>query len=137
MYKIGDISKLAHVSKRTVDYYTQLGLLEAERSASNHRYYTEDAINDIHMIMKYKAQHFTLDEIKEKLALKKTLNNDTVYKSLENLSEHMKLLDEDFVQLQALIDCLDTRHLRYLNKKINTEGKALLQSWTLFLKEMT
>ena len=41
---------MAHVTKRTVDYYTNIGLLKAERSASNFRFYNEEALKRIYLI---------------------------------------------------------------------------------------
>ncbi|RKJ54475.1 MerR family transcriptional regulator, partial [Butyricicoccus sp. 1XD8-22] len=43
------------ITKRTIDYYTSLGLLEAERSSSNYRYYTSEAINRLHEIEEMKT----------------------------------------------------------------------------------
>lgn len=40
--RIGDLAKATGVAKRTIDYYTNLGLLQAERSRTNYRYYGEE-----------------------------------------------------------------------------------------------
>ena len=47
---------MAHVTKRTVDYYTNIGLLKAERSASNYRFYNEEALKRLYLIEKLKAK---------------------------------------------------------------------------------
>ncbi|MFC7391639.1 MerR family transcriptional regulator [Scopulibacillus cellulosilyticus] len=137
MYKIGEVAKLANVSKRTVDYYTKMGLIEAKRFQSNHRYYTEDTINDLQLIMKYKQQHLSLREIIEKVKLKRSIEDDMVYRSVEELSEHMKTLDQDFIKLQTLLKQLDKNQLQFINKRISTDGNALLQSWTMLLKQLS
>ncbi|WP_400245114.1 MerR family transcriptional regulator [Niallia sp. JL1B1071] len=40
--RIGDLAKVTGVIKRIIDYYTNLGLLQAERSQINYRYYREE-----------------------------------------------------------------------------------------------
>ncbi|OPX85950.1 MAG: Mercuric resistance operon regulatory protein [Pelotomaculum sp. PtaB.Bin013] len=60
---------MAGVSKRTVDYYTNLGLLEPVRSARNYRYYTEEALIRLKLIEGLKEKRLTLEEIKERLNL--------------------------------------------------------------------
>ena len=44
--KIGELAAKTGITKRTIDYYTTLGLLKAERSSTNYRYYQVDAIED-------------------------------------------------------------------------------------------
>jgi hypothetical protein len=68
-YKIGDIAQLAGVSRRTIDYYTKLGLLQPIRSENNYRYYTRHTLARLKIIEALKAQRFTLDEIREQIAL--------------------------------------------------------------------
>ena len=128
---------MAHVSKRTVDYYTQLGLIEAKRSESNHRYYTEDTVNDIQLITKYKEQHLTLDEIKQKMNFKRSIRDETIFDSIETLINHMEKLDEDFLKLQALKKQLNDSQMKYLNEKVAKNGRSLLKSWERLLETMT
>ena len=66
VYRIGQLAELANVSRRTIDYYTQLGMLNYERMGQI-RYYTEDALNRLQMINRYKEQNMPLTEIKERL----------------------------------------------------------------------
>lgn len=69
VYKIGELASIANVSKRTIDYYTKLGLLKAERSKSNYRYYDSSALEDLKLIDHYKKLNYSLDMIKERLEL--------------------------------------------------------------------
>lgn len=48
--KIGELAEKTGITKRTIDYYTTLGLLEAERSASNYRYYPLETIEKLRII---------------------------------------------------------------------------------------
>ena len=73
MYKIGELAKKADVSKRTIDYYTQIGLLHVETtSASNYRLYSEQSIEDIRFIELCKEMKMSLREIKERIELKRS-----------------------------------------------------------------
>ncbi|MGE7764185.1 MerR family transcriptional regulator [Peribacillus sp. NPDC096540] len=35
MYRVGQLAELANVSKRTIDYYTQLGMLNYEKNGQD------------------------------------------------------------------------------------------------------
>lgn len=62
--KIGELAKLAGVTNRTVDYYTNLGLLEFNRSESNYRYYSNVMVDRIKEIEQLKQEGMHLNEIK-------------------------------------------------------------------------
>ena len=68
-YRIGELAQLANISKRTIDYYTSLGLLQAKRSQSNYRIYPEEALDDLKRIEEYKKMHLPLYEIKEEIRI--------------------------------------------------------------------
>ncbi len=53
--KLANLQRWHHVTKRTVDYYTNIGLLKAERSASNYRFYNEEALKRLYLIEKLKS----------------------------------------------------------------------------------
>ncbi|MGQ0516213.1 MerR family transcriptional regulator, partial [Bacillus sp. D-CC] len=84
---------MAHVSKRTIDYYTNLGILKAERSQSNYRYYDETAFETLQFIEKCKEMHMPLCEIKEKIEEKKKLLgiNEHVSKQVNEVTDHIHL----------------------------------------------
>ncbi len=68
-YRIGELAREAGVSRRTVDYYTRLGLLEpACRSEGNYRLYPAEAAERLRLIQEMKRQHYTLEEIGAVLA---------------------------------------------------------------------
>jgi len=64
--KVGDLATQVGVGVQTLHYYERLGLLpKAERSASNHRVYSTEALRRVQFIKKAQAVGFTLEEIKE------------------------------------------------------------------------
>ncbi|MCY8529867.1 MerR family transcriptional regulator [Bacillus licheniformis] len=68
--KIGELAEGTKVTKRTVDYYTKLGLLKAECSSSNYRFYDHSSIKRIECIENRQKAKLTLDEIKNELTEK-------------------------------------------------------------------
>lgn len=45
LYRIGELAKAAHISERTIDYYTKLGLISPEsRSTKNYRLYSHETL---------------------------------------------------------------------------------------------
>lgn len=60
---------LCGVSPRTIDYYTQRGLLEPSTwSAGHQRRYDERAVRRLHLIKELQAERLTLREIIDRLA---------------------------------------------------------------------
>ena len=127
VYRIGELANLANVSKRTIDYYTSLGLLNAKRSKSNYRIYPEDALDDLKTIEEYKKVHLPLHEIKGKLELKNhnKLQNREVNSQLKTLTIQMKQLNQDLSMLLPII-----QHYKHdsMSKMLNQESAALIES---------
>ncbi len=68
LYRMGEITRYAGISRQTLHYYTQLGLLEvAERTPGGQRLYDEGVFAILEKIKKYQRQRLTLLEIKDKL----------------------------------------------------------------------
>lgn len=70
MFKIGEFSKLVHVSVPTLRYYDQVGLLkpgEVDRF-TGYRYYSASQLPRLHRILALKGLGFTLEQIASVLA---------------------------------------------------------------------
>jgi DNA-binding transcriptional MerR regulator len=66
LYKIGQVSKRAGVTLRTIRYYEELGLIEpAVRSKGGFRLYTEESIGKLQFIQGLKLLEFPLSKIRE------------------------------------------------------------------------
>ncbi|MDX8406373.1 MAG: MerR family DNA-binding protein [Mariprofundus sp.] len=69
--KIGEIAKQAQISVDTVRFYEQRGLLpQASRSLSGYRQYALEDVRRLKFIVQAKELGFTLEEIKQLLALR-------------------------------------------------------------------
>lgn len=97
------------VSKRTIDYYTSIGLLSAERSKSNYRIYSDESLKDLKFIEECKSLHYPLDEIKRKLDMKKdkTIRDSEVEKHVNTVTQQMQQLQNDLYDLIPIVEKLD------------------------------
>lgn len=98
LMKIGELAKRSGVSTRTIDYYTNFGLLDVQRSESNYRLYPLSAIQTIERIQLLKKQRLTISEIKEILNREETINSEvlaeSVFKEFESLQQKIARLEE-------------------------------------------
>lgn len=67
MKKTNEVSKIVGVSKRTLQYYDDEGLLLLDRTSNNHRLYDQKTLERIWEILVYKEMGFELKEIKSYL----------------------------------------------------------------------
>jgi MerR family transcriptional regulator, copper efflux regulator len=121
---------LSGVSKRTIDYYTSLGLLKAERSKSNYRIYSEEALDDLKFIEECKSMHLPLEEIKRKLDIKKSkqIRESEVEKHVSDVTNQMKQLQNELAAILPIIEKLDGPQKEDLANQLSREGSALMQS---------
>jgi MerR family transcriptional regulator, copper efflux regulator len=113
------------VSKRTIDYYTSIGLLSAERSKSNYRIYSDESLKDLKFIEECKNLHYPLEEIKRKLDRKKekTIRDSEVEKHVDELIQQMQQLQNDLFDLTPFVEKLDD-----LQKEKFTTNLMMLKS---------
>ncbi|MEE3961070.1 MerR family transcriptional regulator [Bacillus thuringiensis] len=135
MYRIGQLALMAHVSKRTIDYYTNLGILKAERSQSNYRYYDETAFETLQFIEKCKEMHMPLCEIKEKIEEKKKLLgiNEHVSKQVNEVTDHIHRLEAELTELKPLLDGLTDSQREKISESLSGQTTALIQTLALLL----
>lgn len=126
--RIGDLAKVTGVTKRTIDYYTNLGLLQAERSQTNYRYYREEQIEQIKVIEEFKKRKLTLEEIKGKLNNHKMNTLD-----VEELRENMRDLNEKIHQMLLSVDIQDHHKKKEVRNTISHESISLIQALLLLL----
>lgn len=129
--KIGELAEMANVTKRTVDYYTNLGLLKAERSASNYRYYSVGELEMLRRIEGYKRENLSLEDIKEILKKDKEAASAIEAKGLQ-LKNKMDGLNEELQEFISLIE-KDGKSELLLKKQISRESMALIQSLLVLL----
>lgn len=117
------------MTKRTIDYYTRIGLLTAERSASNYRYYKKETVQLIIEIEQLKTQGLSLQEIAKKLNIK-----DAQYEEvdIQAIRIHMQELEKEVKLLAAELE-KNPDASSAIKKNVLPESIALMQSLLLIV----
>ncbi|MEQ6355815.1 MerR family transcriptional regulator [Lysinibacillus sp. M3] len=125
---MGELAEKTGITKRTIDYYTNIGLLKAERSASNYRYYAPTMIERLHYIEQRKQQGLSLIEIQHEL-------NITPYEEIDvqMLRVKMQDLEQDVTTLLEQINKQDNKDIEKIKKNVSPESIALMQSLLLLI----
>ncbi|MDQ3577805.1 MAG: MerR family transcriptional regulator [Actinomycetota bacterium] len=110
LLRIGELAARAQVSARTVDYYTNLGLLTpAKRTAGNYRLYDSADIDRIHLVQRLEVQGVPLEEIAAAL----TAGHVDVASILDRIDADLRALqvasETASPELQGLLAAIATR----------------------------
>jgi MerR family copper efflux transcriptional regulator len=136
-YRIGEVAAQAHVSRRTIDYYTNLGLLNARRSEANYRLYPEETLERLRLIECLKHEKLTLEEIRERLNewLDSGINRETVdvVQSAQEIQGDMRRLEERVQQLAIYLKNMDEKQARLVARQLSLQGGSLLHTLMLLL----
>lgn len=89
MKKTNEVSRLVGVSRRTLQYYDDEGVLEVKRTESNHRLYDEKALETIWRIMLYKEMGLELKEIKAVLSMSEEGQKEYLSMQIRKLSDEI------------------------------------------------
>lgn len=135
LYRIGQLAELANVSRRTIDYYTQLGLLNYEKTGSRYRYYTEDALIRLDMIGRYKEQNMPLTEIKERLEVwsDTPIDSGEVLAKIDKISSTLQDLEREIIELKPLLEQLDEQQVKFAVQQLSTRGGSLASIMNILL----
>jgi DNA-binding transcriptional MerR regulator len=125
------LAQLAHVSKRTIDYYTNLGLLEAKRSRSNYRYYAKEALNTLRFIEQCKKMRIPLEEIKG-LLKNQLQQNACVYEQVQSISDQIIKLECELTKLKTGLQLMDDCEKEVLFQTLHQHVFPLVQTIKTF-----
>ncbi|TWN79473.1 MerR family transcriptional regulator [Bacillus licheniformis] len=131
-YRIGELAAAAGVTKRTVDYYTNLGLLTPDRSCSNYRYYDEAALKRLKFIMDCKQQRLALSDIKERLENQfpsSTVNDDEI----GSLTTEIDHVNDNISVIINRLKRLNPDERKILKSRLSPEKMTVIQSFLLLL----
>ncbi|WP_257985936.1 MerR family transcriptional regulator [Bacillus sp. M6-12] len=123
---------MANVTKRTIDYYTTKGLLEASRSDSNYRYYDKEAIDQLRFIEKCKNNGLSLESIKQLIKCR-DLKQPDIEKASRELGEKLKDLNTDLGTILSMLEKADGNSKLHVKRTISKESLSLIQSLILLL----
>lgn len=95
--RIGEVAQLSGVSTRTIDYYTNRGLLSVERSEKNYRLYPDSALQTLERIHQLKKQRLSIAEIKELLDSSRLPETEVL---AEDVYEEFDCLQKKIIRLE-------------------------------------
>jgi MerR family transcriptional regulator, repressor of the yfmOP operon len=104
-YPIGTLSRMVNLSRRTIRYYEEIGLLHSIRRIENgKRVYTDDDIRRLKFINRLKVLGLSLAEMVEleKIYRSQRNNREVIPKLLRILDERARQIDDRITQLNAL-----------------------------------
>lgn len=101
MKSVNEVSKLSGVSRRTLQYYDQIGLLPPSTvKESGYRLYNDDSLRRLWSILFYKELGFSLDEIR-------LLLDNPIEVEKEIMRQHKQILLDKQAALQKMIESID------------------------------
>lgn len=137
LYRIGELSKLAEVSPRTIDFYTSTGLIEPDsRSAKNYRLYSDETLFRLKRIVQMKKDKYSLEEIKTTLDdWKKISSEEHVSSKLTDLELHLERLQREVKELEPVLSQLKPKQANKLFKRIVPQTAACVEALMLLLNK--
>ncbi len=114
MFTVQQLSKLAGVTRRTLHYYDEIGLLKPSRVGDNgYRYYGEEALLRLQQIMLYRELDMPLEDIKKIMGRRD-------FDVLSALESHKDELYHRIARMERMIQTVDDT-IDYLkgNKKMS------------------
>ncbi len=101
MKSVNEVSKLSGVSRRTLQYYDEIGLLPPSAvKESGYRQYNDESLRRLWSILFYKELGISLDDIRLLLENPKEMEKELI-------RQHRQILLEKQSQLQKLIQSVD------------------------------
>lgn len=107
--KISEASKIAGVSKRTLQYYDDEGLLSVKRMENNHRDYDLESLQIIWKILNLKEMGFELEEIRRLLV------QDRI--SFDEKKEEIRKKIKDYQIQYKYVEYIERNGFPEINKK--------------------
>lgn len=94
MKRVEEVCRLSGVSRRTLQYYDDEGILPAKRSEENYRLYDEAAMERLWEILWYKEMGFKLKEIKEIFAVPQKERSNYLKQKIQSIEGKIQVLEE-------------------------------------------
>ena len=94
MKRIEEVCRLSGVSRRTLQYYDNEGILSVKRSEENYRLYDETAMARLWEILWYKEMGFKLKEIKNILTVTQKEKNNYLNEKIQIIEGKIQDLEK-------------------------------------------
>lgn len=116
LHTIGDFSKLTGLPIRTLRYYDSIDLFKPIKIDlfTGYRYYSENQLEDLKIILDLKECGFTLEEIK---TYWNHFNNEIMLKKKEKLLKDIKNTEEKIRKVEYLRNHIYSGKISYIEKE--------------------
>ena len=94
MKKVNEVSRLAGVSKRTLQFYDDEGLLPAKRSKDNYRLYDASTLECLWQILVYREMGLDLKEIKHMLSVSEKEKTKYLDQKIKDIQQQVAYLND-------------------------------------------
>ena len=104
MIKIKKVMELSGLSRRTLQYYDDTGLMDNKRTAENYRLYGEEDLQQLWEIILYKEMGFRLDEIRKLLNNEECDTRDSLMTKADSIKKEISELQRILNFIEKVID---------------------------------
>lgn len=104
MKKIKEVIELSGLSRRTLQYYDDTGLMDNKRTAENYRLYGEEDLQQLWEIILYKEMGFRLDEIRKLLNNEECDTRDSLMTKADSIKKEISELQRILNFIEKVID---------------------------------
>ena len=127
LYKIGDFSDKSGVSVKTLRYYDEIDLFKPIEIDlfTGYRYYSDEQLEDLNIILKLKEASFSLEEIKEYWD---NFSNDIMLKKKQELLNQINIYEDKVREIDYLRSNIIKGKIILNNKKeVNNIRKKIIE----------
>ncbi|MCP1182361.1 MerR family transcriptional regulator [Paenibacillus sp. 1781tsa1] len=111
-FTVKDIIQITGITKRALHYYDKRDLLKPSKVEDNgYRYYDQEALGNLQMILLFKEMNFPLKEIAAMMQLSKEEQKDILREHRSTLVQRKQKLETIIDQLDEYVDGTDISHL--------------------------
>lgn len=104
MKKIKEVIELSGLSRRTLQYYDDTGLMDNIRTAENYRLYRDEDLKRLWKIILYKEMGFQLDEIRKLLSSDESDMNNLLKIRAASVEQEISDLQRILAFIERVID---------------------------------
>ena len=104
MQKIKEVIEISGLSRRTLQYYDDTGLMDNKRTAENYRLYGEEDLQQLWEIILYKEMGFRLDEIRKLLNNEECDTRDSLMTKADSIKKEISELQRILNFIEKVID---------------------------------
>ncbi len=104
MKKVKDVVRISGLSRRTLQYYDDIGLMNVKRSQLNYRLYSEEDMDRLWDILVYKEAGLPLNEIRALMEADEKKKERAFEKELEKIRSDLDELERKHRFIKKIIE---------------------------------